>query len=405
MTETYLEQLKPERFPSPGFVVDEAKLRSNVAILDEVQRRTGAKILMALKCFAMWDVFPIISRSGEGALYGCCASSPDEARLARECFGGEVHAFAAGYSEADMVELLETVDHVLFNSFAQWERFKGMVEAKNAGRATPIECGIRVNPEHSEGAVPIYDPCSPGSRLGIRQRHFDPADLEGISGLHFHTLCEQGADALARTLDAVEKKFGPYLPACRWINMGGGHHITKPGYDLDLLCACLTRWRQRYDARIYLEPGEAVALNAGWLTATVLDVVMAEMPVAVLDVSAACHMPDVLEMPYRPEVFYRHEGATARAGAAGERAWTCRLAGKSCLAGDVIGEYGFAAPLEAGQRLVFGDMAIYSMVKTTTFNGLRLPSIGICKAGNASGENRFRLLREFGYADFRNRLS
>ena len=267
MTETYLEQLKPERFPSPGFVVDEAKLRSNVAILDEVQRRTGAKILMALKCFAMWDVFPIISRSGEGALYGCCASSPDEARLARECFGGEVHAFAAGYSEADMVELLETVDHVLFNSFAQWERFKGMVEAKNAGRATPIECGIRVNPEHSEGAVPMYDPCAPGSRLGVRLREFErfasaggcpaqtpPPGLEGLSGLHFHTLCEQGADALDRTLKAFEMKFGRYLKGLKWMNFGGGHHITKEGYDIDLLCKCIERVRDRYGVQVYLEP-------------------------------------------------------------------------------------------------------------------------------------------------------
>lgn len=386
MTETYLEQLKPERFPSPGFVVDEAKLRSNVAILDEVQRRTGAKILMALKCFAMWDVFPIISRSGEGALYGCCASSPDEARLARECFGGEVHAFAAGYSEADMVELLETVDHVLFNSFAQWERFKGMVEAKNAGRATPIECGIRVNPEHSEGAVPMYDPCAPGSRLGVRLREFErfasaggcpaqtpPPGLKGLSGLHFHTLCEQGADALDRTLKAFEMKFGRYLKGLKWMNFGGGHHITKEGYDIDLLCKCIERVRDRYGVQVYLEPGEAVALNAGVLVSTVLDVVRADMPVAILDTSAATHMPDVLEMPYRPMVI--------GSGEAGEKKWSCRLAGKSCLAGDVIGEYSFDAPLKAGDRLVFTDMAIYSMVKTTTFNGLRSPSI-VLEPGN-----------------------
>ena len=334
MTKTYLEQLKPERFPSPSFVVDEAKLRSNVAVLDEVQRRTGAKILMALKCFAMWDVFPIISRSGEGALYGCCASSPDEARLARECFGGEVHAFAAGYSEADMAELLETVDHVLFNSFAQWERFKGMVEAKNAGRATPIECGIRVNPEHSEGAVPMYDPCAPGSRLGVRLREFErfasaggcpaqtpPSGLKGLSGLHFHTLCEQGADALDRTLKAFEMKFGRYLKGLKWMNFGGGHHITKEGYDIDLLCKCIERVRDRYGVQVYLEPGEAVALNAGVLVSTVLDVVRADMPVAILDTSAATHMPDVLEMPYRPMVI--------GSGEPGEKRWSCRLAGKS----------------------------------------------------------------------------
>ena len=406
MTETYLEQLKPERFPSPGFVVDEAKLRSNVAILDEAQRRTGAKILMALKCFAMWDVFPIISRSGEGALYGCCASSPDEARLARECFGGEVHAFAAGYSEADMVELLETVDHVLFNSFAQWERFKGMVEAKNAGRATPIECGIRVNPEHSEGAVPMYDPCAPGSRLGVRLREFErfasaggcpaqtpPPGLKGLSGLHFHTLCEQGADALDRTLKAFEMKFGRYLKGLKWMNFGGGHHITKEGYDIDLLCKCIERVRDRYGVQVYLEPGEAVALNAGVLVSTVLDVVRADMPVAILDTSAATHMPDVLEMPYRPMVI--------GSGEPGEKRWSCRLAGKSCLAGDVIGEYSFDEPLKAGDRLVFTDMAIYSMVKTSTFNGLRLPSI--VRWNPETDETR--LVREFGYEDFKMRLS
>lgn len=257
--------------PSPCFVLDEARLAANAAILDEVQRRTGAKILLALKGYAAWATFPLLSRTGTGPLWGVCASSADEARLGREEFGGEVHAFAAAWTEAEIAELLDLADHIVFNSPAQWRQFRPVIEARNRARRAenPIECGLRLNPEHSEGAVPIYDPCSPGSRLGIRQRHFDPADLEGISGLHFHTLCEQGADALARTLDAVEKKFGPYLPACRWINMGGGHHITKPGYDLDLLCACLTRWRQRYDARIYLEPGEAVALNAGWLTAKI----------------------------------------------------------------------------------------------------------------------------------------
>ena len=395
--------------PSPCFVLDEPRLAANAATLDEVQRRTGARILLALKGYAAWATFPLLSRAGAGPLWGTCASSVDEARLGREEFGGEVHAFAAAWTAAEIAELLDLADHIVFNSPAQWRQFRPVIEAHNrAHRAdNPIACGLRLNPEHSEGATPIYDPCSPGSRLGIRRRHFDPADLMGISGLHFHTLCEQGADALAHTLDAVEARFGPWLPGCDWINFGGGHHITKPGYDLDLLCACLTRWRECYNARIYLEPGEAVALNAGWLTATVLDVVMADMPVAVLDVSAACHMPDVLEMPYRPEVFYRHDGATTRAGNAGEEGWTCRLAGKSCLAGDVVGEYGFAAPLQAGQRLVFGDMAIYSMVKTTTFNGLRLPSIGICAAGpdSAGREMRFSLLREFGYQDFRNRLS
>lgn len=376
MTKTSLDQLKPERFPSPSFVVDEAKLRANVAILDEVQRRTGAKILMALKCFAMWDVFPLISRTGEGALYGCCASSPDEARLARECFGGEVHAFAAGYSESDMAELLETVDHVLFNSFAQWDRFKGMIEAKRS---------------NSRSRTPSREPGAQGSYMGTAQT--PPPGLKGLSGLHFHTLCEQGADALDRTLRAFEMKFGRYLRGLTWVNFGGGHHITKEGYDLELLCRCIERVRDRYGVQVYLEPGEAVALNAGVLVSTVLDVVRADMPVAILDTSAATHMPDVLEMPYRPLV--------VGSGEPGEKRWTCRLAGKSCLAGDVIGEYSFDAPLKAGDRLVFTDMAIYSMVKTTTFNGLRLPSI---VRWNPDTDDA-RLVREFGYEDFKMRLS
>lgn len=436
--------------PSACFVLDEARLKANAAVLNTVQERSGAKILLALKGFAAWGVFSLFSRfTGAGPLWGVCASSVDEARLGREEFGGEVHAFAAAWREAEIHELLPLVDHIVFNSLAQQRQFQPLINACNKGPRAhrPLASGLRINPEHSEGAVPIYDPCAPGSRLGIRRRHFGGELPTGVSGLHFHTLCEQGADALARTLAVVEEKFGPYLAHCAWINCGGGHHITKPGYDLDLLCACLTGLRQRYGAQIYLEPGEAAALDAGWLTAEVLDVVEADMPVAVLDVSAACHMPDVLEMPYRPDVFYRCEtsdadgeqgstsaaghgddlGATEcdglhgvrKAGETHEAGWTCRLAGNSCLAGDVIGEYSFARPLRVGQRLVFDNMAIYSMVKTTTFNGLRLPSIGVwgdTKTGNGStsGNNGrsstsdttpFRLLRSFGYEDFKMRLS
>lgn len=404
--------------PSPCFVLDECRLRENAAILDSVQKATGAKILLALKGFAAWATFPLLSRAGSGPLWGVCASSVDEARLGREDFGGEVHAFAAAWSEEEFRELLTLCDHIVFNSVAQWRRFRPVAEAARAsGKSREVSFGLRLNPEHSEGAVPIYDPCAPGSRLGIRAadltRELPPGELDGISGLHFHTLCEQGADALERTLAAVEEKFAPWLgalPEGRWLNFGGGHHITREGYDLALLERLITRWRDKYGAQIYLEPGEAVALNAGWLTATVLDVVMADIPVAVLDVSAACHMPDVLEMPYRPGVYFRGpDGAPRLAGEAGANAWTCRLAGKSCLAGDVIGEYSFAAPLAVGDRLVFADMAIYSMVKTTTFNGLRLPSIGICRCAGASPgaspEERFRLLHSFGYEDFRGRLS
>lgn len=397
----------PARTPSPCFALDAVGLARNADILRSVQERSGAKILLALKGYAAWATFPLLSRqAGTGPLWGACASSVDEARLAREEFGGEVHAFAAAWNNREMAELLTLADHIVFNSLTQWRRFAPAVAAQNRCRCPgrQIRCGLRVNPEHSEGSTAIYNPCTPSSRLGVRRRHFDPAVFdEGVSGLHFHTLCEQGADALARTLRAVEEKFGPWLPRCQWINMGGGHHITRPGYDLDLLCRCLTDWRDRFGAQIYLEPGEAVALDAGWLIATVLDVVEADMPVAILDIGVPCHMPDVLEMPYRPRVRYLRDGLATRAGEAGEAPWACRLAGKSCLAGDEAGVYAFAEPLVPGQRLVFEDMAIYSMVKTTTFNGLRLPSIGICEGGG--GEERFRLLREFGYADFKGRLS
>lgn len=393
------------RFPSPSFVVDEGKLKSNAAVLDEVQRRTGAKILLALKGFAMWSLFPLLSRAaetgGSGPLHGCCASSPDEARLARQCFGGEVHAFAAAYSEDDMQSLLADADHLVFNSFAQWRRFRGMVDAHP--RRARITCGLRVNPEHSEGTTPMYDPCSPGSRLGIRLSAFLEEErlgtleegLRGIDGLHFHTLCEQGADALDRTLAAVEAKFGRFLPAMRWLNFGGGHHITKPGYDIDRLCRCIERARDRYGVQIYLEPGEAVALDAGMLVSTVLDVIEADMPIAILDTSAAAHMPDVLEMPYRPMIVGGGDPGDP------EKPFACRLAGKSCLAGDVIGEYAFAAPLRPGDRLAFLDMAIYSMVKTTTFNGLRLPSIVRYKPD----ADEAHIVRSFTYEDFKGRLS
>ncbi len=399
-------------FPSPCFVIDEDALRANAAILDSVQQRTGAKVLLALKGYAAWSTFPILSKAFGGPLHGTCASSPHEAMLGREHFGGEVHAFAAAFSEQDVADIVPLADHMVFNSFAQWTRFRSFVQESSRRHGRHMACGIRINPEHSEGAVPIYDPCSAGSRLGVRLRHFEEAVkndarvLDGISGLHFHTLCEQGADALDRTLAVVEKNFGNYIEGMQWLNFGGGHHITREGYDLDLLCRCIERVQNRFGVQVYLEPGEAVALNAGVLLCTVLDITEADMPMVILDTSAAAHMPDVLEMPYRPvcvpliddtNVHGRNIGDTQNP----PQSWTCRLAGKSCLAGDIIGEYSFDAPLHIGQQLAFLDMAIYSMVKTTTFNGLQLPAIGLY----APSTGKRRVQRVFGYEDFAMRLS
>ncbi|MDR1777628.1 MAG: carboxynorspermidine decarboxylase [Desulfovibrio sp.] len=406
----------PGRTPSPCFVLDAPRLAANAAVLDDVQRRTGVKILLALKAYAAFATFGMLSRfSGTGPLWGVCASSVDEARLGREEFGGEVHAFAAAWSDAEIRELLPLADHIVFNSLTQWRHFRPVVEDWNRNQSRPdkrVSSGLRINPEHSEVAVPLYDPCAPGSRLGLRRRDMEklgPGDMTGtdgtsvLDGLHFHSLCELNADALERTLEAVENKFSPWLAGRRWLNFGGGHHITREDYDLDLLCRLLIERRRRWGAQIYLEPGEAVALNAGLLAATVLDVVEADMPIALLDASAVCHTPDVLEMPYRPQVRVWGAAGPERAGAPGEKPFACRLAGKSCLAGDVFGEYSFTEPLRVGQRLAFEDMAIYSMVKTNTFNGLRLPSIGIREEDG--GRSRFRLLREFSYMDFKTRLS
>lgn len=385
-----------ENLPSPCFVVDEARLLANMAVLEQVRVRTDAKILLALKGFAMFSVFGLLKRT----LAGTCASSPHEARLGREEFGGIVSTFAAGYSEEDMRAILPVSDHVIFNSFAQYSLFSPVLESARAA-GSEVESGIRINPEHSEGAVAIYNPCAPGSRLGVRLAAFEKeasaGNLKGISGLHCHTLCEQNADALARTLDVVEANFGKYLHDMDWYNAGGGHHITRPDYNINLLCERLVRLRDTYGVHVYIEPGEAVALNTGVFKTTVLDIVNADMPIAILDSSAPAHLPDVLEMPYRPNVT-APDGTLA--GLPGEQAWTCRLAGKSCLSGDVMGEYSFASPLKPGDVLLFMDMAHYTMVKTTTFNGLKLPAIA-----RVTPEGTPVLVREFGYENFRCRLS
>ncbi|BDV44052.1 carboxynorspermidine/carboxyspermidine decarboxylase [Geotalea uraniireducens] len=372
-----------ELAPSPAYVVDLGRLRHNLAILDEVQRRSGAKILLALKAFAMWSVFPLLRET----LHGVCASSPWEARLGYEQFGREVHSFAAAFKESDVVELLSTSNHLVFNSFNQLERFRPLWERSG------VSIGLRVNPEHSEGHTAIYDPCAPLSRLGIPHREFAGRSLAGVEGLHFHTLCEQLFEPLARTARVFEEKFGPLLHGMKWLNLGGGHHITREGYDLDGLVELVKYFREKYDVEVYLEPGEAVAIGTGVLVSEVLDVVHNVMDIAILDVSATCHMPDILEMPYRPTI--------TGGGEAGELAHTYRLGGPSCLAGDVIGDWSFAAPLKPGDRLAFEDMAHYTMVKTTTFNGIQHPAI--CTYEPAGGE--LRVVRRFGYEDFRGKLS
>lgn len=372
--------------PSPAWVLDDALLRRNLELLSQVAERSGAKILLALKGFALWDSFPLVRRY----LVGTTASGQDEARLGAETFGGEVHVYSPAFTEAEMAEVLRYADHLSFNSPAQWRRHRAAVEAAPR-RISP---GLRVNPEHSTGQVPIYDPCAPGSRLGTRAVDLAPGDLDGLEGLHFHTLCEQNSDAFEATLEAFEAKFGEHLPGMRWVNFGGGHHITREDYDIERLVRVIHDFRSRYPhLEVYLEPGEAIALNTGYLVTSVLDIVENDGAIAILDTSATAHMPDVLEMPYRPEI--------VGAGLPGEKAHTYRLGGMTCLAGDVIGDYAFDRPLEIGDRLVFTDMAHYTMVKTTTFNGIRLPSI--CRIDET--DRRVRTVKTFGYVDYMQRLS
>jgi carboxynorspermidine decarboxylase len=374
---------------TPCFVVDEGLLRDNLDILAEVKERAGCKILLALKCFAMFSLFPLIRQT----LDGVCASSPHEARLGREEFGREVHAFAAAYSEKDIRDLCKTCDHIVFNSFAQLERYAPLVRELATASNREIELGVRINPEHSEGAVPIYDPCAPGSRLGVRRSQLRSDLLDGVVTLHWHNLCEQNADCLERTIGAVEKSFGEFIPRMRSVNFGGGHHITRKDYDRELLVRLIRDFKDKWGVTVYLEPGEAVALNTGYLVATVLDVIQADIETAIMDASVPAHMPDVLEMPYRPHI--------VGSGEPGEKNHTYRIGGLSCLAGDVAGEYSFDAPLAPGDRLVFTDMAIYTMVKTSTFNGVQLPSIAVYRPDTGAVD----VVRRFGYQDFRNRLS
>lgn len=385
---TDFSKLDLQRLPSPCFVVDEVAVERNLSILKYVADHSGAKVLAALKAFSMWSLAPLTAKY----LSGTCASGLHEAKLGHEQYGGEVHVFAAAYSEVDIIELLTFAHHIVFNSCGQWTRFRELCLAAQIKRPE-LQFGLRINPEHSEGAVPIYDPCAPGSRLGIPLSQLDESVLDGISGLHFHTLCEQKFEPLARTVKAVEQKFGHLLPQMKWVNFGGGHHITADGYNIDGLIKLVKDFSNRHQVQVYLEPGEAVAIGTGVLSCEVLDITWNQLNQAIIDTSATCHMPDTLEMPYRPDVMGSAE--------AGKLPHTYRLGGLTCLAGDVVDDYSFAEPLQIGQRLIFEDMSHYTMVKTSTFNGTHLPAIAIWN----SNTDALNVVKTFGYEDFKNRLS
>ena len=378
MYEVEIKELK-----TPVYLVDEKRIEDNLRILKGVEERTGCHILLAQKAFSMFRIYPLIRKYISGAT----ASGLFEARLAHEEMGGENHVFSPAFTHDEMVELCEICDHISFNSLRQLELHRP-VWAQHPHR---VSVGIRINPEFStqEGHA-IYDPCAPGSRLGVRRSDMPEHLPEGVEGIHFHTLCEQGAEPLAATVRAVEESFGTYLREAKWVNLGGGHHITKPGYNLPLLEKTICHLRDTYDVQVYLEPGEAIALDAGYLYTRVMDIVDNTLPI--LDASAACHMPDVLEMPYRPPL---RDG-----GMPGEKSFTCRLSSRTCLAGDVIGDYSFDRMPEIGDTLVFEDMAIYSMVKNNTFNGMPLPDIGLLHEDGSC-----EIVKSFGYEDFKCRLS
>ena len=368
---------------TPYFVVDEGLLRKNLELLKQVQEEAGCRILLAQKAFSMFYCYPLIA----SYLCGTTASGIYEARLGKEQFGGETHVFSPAYRADEFEELLTYADHFVFNSPNQLRKFGP--RARAAGKSV----GLRTNPRCStqEGHA-IYDPCAPGSRLGTTLENFDEDLLPLLDGLHFHTLCEQNSDDLETTLEAFEEQFGKYLPEMQWLNLGGGHHITRSDYDVERLVRLVKGLRERYNVTVYLEPGEAVVLNSGFLVTEVLEVLHNDLDIAILDTSAACHMPDVLEMPYRPPLL--------GSGEANEKAYTYRLGGPTCLAGDIIGDYSFDAPLTEGTRLTFGDMALYTMVKTNTFNGMPLPAIVWRDL-----DGKETVVRQFGYEDFASRLS
>ena len=375
--------MRRQDLPTPCYIIDEAKLRSNLELLHNVETETGCRILLAQKAFSCFALYPMIAEY----LSGTTASGLYEARLGRTEFGKETHVFEPAFTDTEFTQICNLCDHISFNSFAQLWRHRPVWEQAD------VSVGIRVNPECStQGDHAIYDPCAPGSRLGVTRANFRPDQLRGVEGLHFHTLCEQNADDLITTFRAFEEKFGEFLPQMKWLNLGGGHHITREDYNVDALKKLILEIRQKYGVTVYLEPGEAIALNAGWLDTTVMDIVENGIKTLILDTSAACHMPDVLEMPYRPPLL--------DSGEWGEKPYEYRLSSRTCLAGDIIGDYSFDREIKIGDRLTFGDMAIYSMVKNNTFTGMPLPAIVL---QHADGD--CEIIKEFSYEDFKGRLS
>ncbi|CAA0103203.1 Carboxynorspermidine/carboxyspermidine decarboxylase [BD1-7 clade bacterium] len=409
MKATTFKHFDPTRTPSPCFVIDKAAVEKNLQCLRSIEDASGARILLALKAFAMPAFAPLVRQY----LHGCCASGLHEALLAHEHFGGraegadkrEVHVYSPAYSESEFESIIAIADHIVFNSIAQWQRFQSRIIARQRLRPG-LKVGLRINPMVSTGDTAIYDPCAAGSRLGshvelVKRQLATATDLNGISGLHFHTLCEQGYAPLVQTLDVVEAQFGDLLPHMEWLNLGGGHHITAPDYDRQGLIAHIRYLQDKYQLQVYLEPGEAAVINSGVLVSEVLDLHENDHSIAILDTSATCHMPDTLEMPYRPDILIRDSnGAMQVATAANATQHNYRLGGQTCLAGDVIGDYSFMEPLVLGQRVMFDDMAHYTLVKTTTFNGIRLPSLAVWD----SETDTLEVVKSFGYEDFASRL-
>lgn len=370
-----------EELPSPCFVCEEELLKKNLELLKRVQDESGAKVLLALKGFALWSTFDLCKEY----LEGCCASGLHEAILAKEEFGKEVHTYSPAFKDEEIDEILELSEHVVFNSFNQYNKFKKKALDK-------VSCGLRINPEYSSVEVDLYNPCAVNSRLGITKQNFKEEYMDGIEGLHFHALCEQNVDALKGALNAFEKNFSEYFSQIKWVNFGGGHHITREDYDVQGLIVLLKEFKLRYPhLQVYLEPGEAVGWQTGFLVATVLDIVDNGMKIAILDTSAEAHMPDTLAMPYKADM--RH------AGNADEKKNTYRFAGNTCLAGDIIGDYSFDFEIKVGDKIILEDMIHYTMVKTTTFNGIKLPSIAIKRDGC------YHVVNNYGYNDYKNRLS